>query len=240
MHDTATDPSAEYLKVNVTGTKQLARAAVEARVKRFIFLSTVKVNGKENVRPYREIDPPAPLDYYAISKLQAEQLLKKIATASGMELIILRPPLVYGPGVKANFLQLLKIVNKRLPIPLAGVHNRRSFIYLGNLVDAILTCLKRSNSAIDTYLVSDDHDVSTPNLIRMIAAALHKPSHLFHFPQLLLYTLAKLTGRGPAVDRLIGSLTVDISKIKKELDWSPPFTMEHGLQQTADWFNRNV
>jgi len=236
MHDTATDPLAEYLKVNVAGTEQLARAAVEARVKRFIFLSTVKVNGEENVRPYREIDPPAPLDAYAISKLQAEQKLKKIATASGMELVILRPPLVYGPGVKANFLALIKMVAKGVPLPLASIRNRRSFIYLENLVDVISACCIHPDAGGKVFMVSDGEDVSTPELIRRIALTLKKKTRLFPFPPILLYILGRMVGKRQSVDRLIGSLAVDITKIESELDWHPPFTMASGLQQTADWY----
>jgi nucleoside-diphosphate-sugar epimerase len=236
MHDTAADPLAEYLKVNVTGTEQLARAAVEADVKRFIFLSTVKVNGEENVRPYREIDPPAPIDYYAVSKLQAEQQLKKIASSSSMELVILRPPLVYGPGVKANFLALIKIVAKGIPLPLASIRNRRSFIYLENLVDVISACCIHPNAGGKVFMVSDGEDVSTPQMIRRIASTLKKKTRLFPFPPNLLYILGRMAGKRLAVDRLIGSLTVDITKIKNELDWHPPFTMVSGLQKTADWF----
>jgi len=239
MHDTATDPLADYLKVNVKGTEQLARAAVESGVKRFIFLSTVKVNGEENVRPYREIDPPAPLNSYAISKLQAEQQLKKIATASGMELVILRPPLVYGPGVKANFLALIKIVAKGVPLPLASLRNRRSFIYLENLVDVIVTCCNHSDASGKVFMVSDGEDVSTPELIRRISLTLKKKTRLFPFPPILLFILGRMLGKRQTVDRLIGSLAVDITKIKNELDWHPPFTMASGLEKTADWFKES-
>jgi nucleoside-diphosphate-sugar epimerase len=241
LHDTATDPLAEYLKVNVAATEQLARAAVEASVKRFIFMSTVKVNGEGKVRPYREIDPPAPvpLDFYAISKLQAEQQLKKITTASGMELVILRPPLVYGPGVKAKFLALIKIVAKGVPLPLASLRNRRSFIYLENLVDVIVACCNHPDAGGKVFMVSDGEDVSTPELIRRIARTLKKKIRLFPFPPILLHILGHMMGKGQTVDKLSSSLAVDITKIKNELEWHPPFTMASGLKKTADWFKES-
>lgn len=239
MNDKAADPFAAYWKVNVAGTEKLARAAVAAGVKRFVFLSTVKVNGEENIRPYRESDPPAPRDSYAISKLQAEQQLKEIAAASDMELVILRPPLVYGPGVKANFLELMKTIDKRLPLPLASIHNRRSFIYLENLVDVISACCTQPDAGGKVFMVSDGEDVSTPELIRRIALTLNKKTRLFPFPPILLFILGRMMGKGQSIKRLIGSLAVDITKIKNELDWHPPFTMTCGLQKTADWFRES-
>ena len=240
MKDSSSNPFAEYRKVNVMGSERLALTAAECGVKRFIFMSSIKVNGEENVRAYKEEDAPAPKDSYGISKMQAEKRIKQIAADSGMDLVILRPPLVFGPGVKANFLELMKIVDKGTPLPLAKVDNRRSFIYIENLVDAVLTCIKHSGSAGQTYFVSDNEDVSTPELIRKTASALKKPTRLFPFPKLLLFILGRLIGKGPAVDRLFGSLTVDISKIKQGLGWKPPFTMEHGLQKTAEWYKEKA
>jgi nucleoside-diphosphate-sugar epimerase len=234
--DSSSNPFAEYRKVNVMGSKRLALTAAECGVKRFIFMSSVKVSGEENVRAYKEEDAPAPKDSYGISKMLAEERIKQIATDSGMDLVILRPPLVFGPGVKANFLELMKIVDKGTPLPLAKVDNRRSFIYIENLVDAVLTCIKHSGSAGKTFFVSDNEDVSTPELIRKTASALKKPARLFPCPRLLLFILGRIAGKGAAVDRLIGSLTVDISKIRSELGWKPPFTMEHGLQKTTEWY----
>ena len=185
---------------------------------------------------FSEEDVPEPQDPYAVSKWEAEQVLHKISQETGLEVVVLRLPLVYGPGVKANFLELMKIVEKGTPLPLAKVDNRRSFIYIENLVDAVLTCIKHSGSAGQTYFVSDNEDVSTPELIRKTASALKKPARLFPFPRLLLFILGRIAGKGAVVDRLIGSLTVDISKIRSELGWKPPFTMENGLQKTTEWY----
>jgi nucleoside-diphosphate-sugar epimerase len=240
MDDASYDPLAEYRKVNVEGTKCLAVAAANAEVKRFVYISSIKVNGEGRASAYTEDDKEAPEDPYGLSKWEAEQELHKISDTTGIEVVILRPPLVYGPGVKANFLELMKIVDKGTPSPLAKVDNRRSFIYIENLVDAVLTCIKHSGSAGQTYFVSDDEDVSTSELIRKIASALNKPARLFPFPKLLMFILGRLIGKGPAVDRLIGSLTVDISKIKQDLGWKPPFTMEHGLQKTAEWYKEKA
>ncbi len=236
MKDSASNPFAEYRKVNVMGSERLALTAAKCGVKRFIFMSSIKVNGEENVRAYKEEDAPAPKDAYGISKMQAEKRMKKIAADYRMDLVILRPPLVFGPGVKANFLELMRIVEKRTPLPLLNVNNRRSFIYLENLVDAVLTCMKHPGAAGQTYLVSDDEDVSTTELIRKIAWALNKSPRLFPFPVVLLFIMGRILGKGPSVDRLIGSLIVDISKIRQELGWKPPFTMDHGLQKTAEWY----
>ena len=236
MNDPASEPLAAYRKVNVQGTENLARQAAELGVKRFIFLSTVKVNGEENRKAYTESDIPSPMDSYGISKMQAEKIVTDISVKSGMETVILRLPLVYGPGVKANFLKLLQVVDQGLPLPLASTKNQRSMIYVENLVDAILQCIRNPCAAGQTYLVSDGQNVSTPELISMIAAALQKQPRLFRFPPLALYVAGRLTGQGPAVDRLIGSLTVDIGKIKNELGWTAPFTLEEGIKNTVFWF----
>jgi nucleoside-diphosphate-sugar epimerase len=238
MKDSSVEPLQAYREVNVLGTERLARQAADAGVNRFVFLSTVKVNGEENRKAYRESDRPSPMDSYGISKMEAELTLRKIAAETGMAVVILRPPLVYGPGVKANFLKLLQAVDRRMPLPFASVKNQRSLIYVGNLVDAIVSCMLHPNAPGQTFLVSDGKDVSTPELIRMVAAALQKPPRLFRFPALALYMAGRLTGRGPALDRLIGSLTVDSGKIKNELGWTAPFTLEEGLRNTAFWYKR--
>ena len=238
MKDSSAEPLQAYREVNVQGTERLARQAADRGVKRFIFLSTVKVNGEEKRKAYTESDRPSPMDSYGISKMEAELKLRKIAAETGMAVVILRPPLVYGPGVKANFLKLLQTVDRRMPLPFAGVKNQRSLIYVDNLVDAIVSCVLHPNAPGQTFLVSDGKDVSTPELIRMIAAALQKQPRLFRFPALALYIVGRLTGKGPAVDRLIGSLTVDTGKIKNELGWTAPFTLEEGLQNTAFWYKR--
>ncbi len=237
MKETATDPLAAFRQVNVVGTGRLARMAAVAGVRRFVFLSSVGVNGNVTYeRPFTEEDEPHPHNPYALSKLEAEQKLNKIASESGMEVVIIRSPLVYGPGNPGNFLRLLSLVDKGGPLPLASVSNRRSLIYLGNLVDAIVTCITHPKAAGQIYLVSDGADVPTPELIRRVAVALGKPARLFPFPSALMKFAGRLTGKSEAVERLIGSLIVDSSKIRNELGWKPPFTMEEGLKETAEWF----
>ena len=236
MRDTSTDSLAAFHEVNVKGTERLARTAAASGVKRFIFLSSIKVSGEGRKPPYTEHDSPAPQDFYGVSKWEAEQVLQKIAAETGLEVVILRPPLVYGPGVKANFLSLFKIVDRGIPLPLDRINNRRSFIYLENLVDAIVTCVNHPKAAGQTYLASDGEDVSTPELIRRVADALGRPARLFPVPPSLMRLAGKLFGKSEAVDRLLGSLVVDSSKIRRELGWKPPYTMEQGLKETAEWF----
>jgi nucleoside-diphosphate-sugar epimerase len=201
-------------------------------------MSTVKVNGEGREVQYCEDDIPGPLDPYGISKWEAEKIIKAIANETGMETVIIRTPMVYGPEVKANFLKLLKAVDSGIPMPLASVNNRRSIIYLGNLVDVIVTCLTHHKAGQKTYLVSDGKDVSTPELIRQIATALGKPVRLFHLPMFMLSLAGFITGKSQEIERLTGSLAVDSSKIRKELGWNPPFTLAWGLKQTAEWFNK--
>ena len=236
MKDNSTDPLAAYRKINVAATENLARHAAAMGVKRFVFMSSVKVNGEESWKPYTEADKPVPVDSYGISKMEAELTLRKIANETGMAVVILRPPLVYGPGVKANFLKLLQAVDRRMPLPFEGVKNQRSLIYVENLVDAIVACMQHPNAPGQTFLVSDGKDVSTPELIRMMSALLHKQPRLFSVPGLCLHIASRLTGKGPAMDRLIGSLTVDTTKITEELDWRPPFNLQEGLEETVEWY----
>jgi UDP-N-acetyl-alpha-D-quinovosamine dehydrogenase len=240
MNDVSSDPLTEYRKVNVEGTKCLAVEAANAGIKRFIYLSSIKVNGEGGASAYTEEDKEAPEDPYGLSKWEAEQELCKISRTTGVEVVILRPPLVYGPGVKANFYNLLKFVDRRIPIPLASVNNRRSFIYLGNLIDAIITCINQPEAAEHTFLICDGENVSTPELIRKIASALGKPAWLFHIPSFLIRIAGKLIGKTAAIDRLLGSLMIDTSKIRKELGWKPPYTMEHGLKETAKWYAKSL
>lgn len=236
MDDSSSDALAEFRKVNVCGTLQLARAAVMSGVKRLVFISSVKVNGEESAISYTPDSLPEPTDPYGISKLEAEQSLRRIGAETGLEVVILRPPLVYGPGVKANFLNMMKIVSQGIPLPLATVRNARSLIYVGNLVDALAVCAAHPAAAGQTFLVSDGEDVSTPDLIRRTAQALGVPVRLFPVPLSLMRLAGSLTGKIPAVSRLTGSLTVDSSRIRQALGWQPPFTMEEGLKKTADWY----
>lgn len=237
LRETAADLLAEYRRVNVEGTQRLAQQATAAGVRRFVFLSSVKVNGEMTAaRAFTENDAPRPEDVYGISKWEAEQELLRISRATGLEIVVLRPPLVYGPGVKGNFLRLLRLVARGVPLPLASVHNRRSLVYLGNLVDAIVTAISAPQAAGQTYLVSDGQDVSTPDLVRAIARALDVRARLFPCPVALLRAAAALAGRGEEAARLTGSLQVDVSKIGRELGWQPRYTLEQGLAETARWF----
>jgi nucleoside-diphosphate-sugar epimerase len=236
MHDTVADPLAAFREVNVSGTERLIRMAATAGVKRLIYISSIKVNGEESPTPYTELDTPNPQDAYAVSKWEAEQVLRQSAADTGMEVVIIRPPLVYGPGVKANLFQLISMVNRGIPLPLSGVNNLRSLIYVGNLVDAIVACVSRPEATGQTYLVSDGTDVSTPELIRRIAMALGKTTRLLPCPENMMRMAAKLIGKSAVVERLLSSLTVDTSKIRRQLSWQAPYTMDQGLRETAAWF----
>lgn len=240
MHEHAADPLSEFLKVNLHGTTNLARQAAAAGVKRFVYVSSIKVNGEHTKsRPFTEADKPHPQDAYAISKWEAEQALQSIARDSGMEAVIVRPPLVYGPSVKANFVKLLQLVDRGVPLPLAKVRNSRSLVYVGNMVDALIACATHPAAAEQTYLISDGEDVSTPQLIDAVAKALHRPSRIFPVPIPLMRAAARLVGKSAAVDRLTQSLVIDSSKIRNELDWQPLYTMAQGLQATAEWYRSN-
>ncbi len=236
LKETVADPLEVYRNVNVIGTEHLAQVAATKGVRRFIYVSSIKVNGEERSTAYTEEDHPDPKDPYSISKLEAEQVLHKIADKTGLEVVILRPPLVYGPGVKANFLQLINIVNRGILLPLARVDNQRSLIFLENLVDALQACITHPKAAGKTFLLSDGKDVSTTQLIQMISSALGKPSRLFPLPPDLLRFLGKMTGRSNTVSRLLDTLIVNMDKIRQELNWVPPHSMEQGLRETAKWY----
>lgn len=235
MRDEAADLLAEFRAVNVEGTLNLARQAAKAGVRRFIYLSSIKVNGEETAseRPFTEEDQPAPQDAYAVSKWEAELALHNISDATGLEVVILRPPLVYGQGVKANFLRLLDMVNKNIPLPLSMINNKRSMIYIGNLVDAIIKCIEHPDAANQTFLVSDGQDISTPELIKMIAEAMGKKARLFPCPVSLLKMMGKVSGKSAEIERLTGSLQVDSSKIRMTLNSTPPHTIEEGIIETV-------
>jgi nucleoside-diphosphate-sugar epimerase len=238
MKDSSSNPFAEYCKVNVNGTERLAHEAASANVKRFIYMSSVKVNGEGRPTPYNEEDIQKPQDNYSLSKWEAEKVLSNIAEETGMEIVILRSPLVYGPRVKANFLRLLKVAERGIPLPLASIDNRRSLIYLGNVVDAIITCIKHPRANGQTYLVSDGEDISTPKLVRLISKAMGKKARLFSFPPNILKTIGKITGRSAEIERLIGSLCVDSRKIRTMLGWNPPYTLEEGIRKTVLWYKK--
>ncbi|MES2825630.1 MAG: SDR family oxidoreductase [Pseudomonadota bacterium] len=241
MHDVAKDPLQAFLDVNLHGTVNLAKAAAQAGVKRFVFMSSIKVNGElTGSQPFSESDVPQPQDAYAISKWEAEKALREIEKQTGMEVVILRPPLVYGAGVKANFAALLKVVNKKIPLPLASVKAKRSSIFLGNLVDAVIVCTSNPKAAGQTYLVSDGEALSTPQLIKKMAFALNKPSYVLPFPVSMMRLFAKAVGKLAMVERLTQSLVIDHSKIQQELGWRPPFTLDQGLKVTADWYLKSL
>jgi nucleoside-diphosphate-sugar epimerase len=233
MKEEVTDPLAEYRRVNVDGTLNLARYAVEAGVKRFVFISSIKVNGEQTApdRPFTCDDTPAPEDPYGISKLEAEQGLQQIALETGMEVVIIRPPLVYGPGVKGNFASMTKLVQKGLPLPFGAIDNRRSLVGLDNLVDLIITCIDHPNAANQVFLVSDGEDLSTSGLLRRVAKAMGKPSRLISVPAGLLQLGATVLGKKAVGQRLLGSLQVDISATQERLDWTPPVSVDEGLRR---------
>ncbi|HQT31348.1 MAG: NAD-dependent dehydratase [Hydrogenophilales bacterium 17-64-65] len=239
MDDTAQDPLALYQATNTDATLNLARQAAQTGVKRFVYVSSIKVNGEGRDTPYRETDAAAPEGAYAISKWEAEQGLQRIAADTGLEVVILRPPLVYGPGVKANFQQLLRMVERGWPLPLGAIRNRRSFLYLGNFVDAIRLCIEHPAAAGQTFLLDDGQAVSTPELIRALSHAMGRPARLLAVPVKVLELAGTLLGKRAAVARLTGSLYVDSSAIRTRLGWTPPNTLQQGLAATvADWQTR--
>ncbi|MBW8305995.1 MAG: SDR family oxidoreductase [Thiobacillus sp.] len=239
MDDTAQDPRALYQATNTDATLNLARQAAQTGVKRFVYVSSIKVNGEGRDTPYRETDAAAPEGAYALSKWEAEQGLQRIAADTGLEVVILRPPLVYGPGVKANFQQLLRMVEGGWPLPLGAIHNRRSFLYLGNFVDAIRLCIEHPAAAGQTFLLEDGQAVSTPELIRALSHAMGRPARLLAVPVKMLELAGTLLGKRAAVARLTGSLYVDSSAIRSRLGWTPPHTLQQGLAATvAEWQTR--
>lgn len=233
MHDTAADPVTAFRAVNVDGTVNLARQAAAAGVKRFVFISSVKANGESTQpgRAFTETDAPNPQDAYGQSKHEAEQGLRQLSADTGMEVVIIRPPLVYGPGVKANFAALMRVVQRGWPLPLGAVHNQRSLVALDNLVDFIITCITHPQAANQTFLVSDGQDLSTTELVRGMAQAAGVPARLLPVPVWALQAGASLLGKGDAVQRLCGNLQIDTSKARHLLDWVPPVSVEEGLRR---------
>jgi nucleoside-diphosphate-sugar epimerase len=236
MADHVSDPLHEFRLVNANWTDRLARAAISQGVLRFVYLSSIKVNGEQSVVPFTEEDSPNPLDPYGVSKWEAEQALARISSQTGMETVVVRSPLVYGPGVGGNFLQLLNVLRRGIPLPLASVQNWRSLIYRENLVDALVSCVRESRAVGQTYLISDGEDLSTPDLIRRLGKALGVTVRLWPFPPSVLLWMGQVAGKQEFIDRLLGSLQVNLSKIKRELDWHPPFSVDRGLAETAEWY----
>lgn len=233
IHDTEAAPLALYRETNTASTLNLARQAAQAGVRRFVFVSSIKVNGEGRDAPYRETDTPAPEDPYAISKWEAEQGLWRIARETGLEVVVLRPPLVYGAGVKANLRRLLDTVARGWPLPLGAIENRRSLLYLGNFVDAIRLCVEHPAASGQTFLIDDGEPVSTPELVRAVARAMGRPACLLPVPAGMLEFAGALIGKRAAVARLTGSLWVDSSLIRTRLDWTPPYSMADGLAATV-------
>jgi len=231
MKEVNADPLTLYREVNSTATINLARQAAANGIKRFIFVSSVKVNGESTQpgAPFSFDQAPQPQDPYGVSKAEAEAGLRQIATETGMEVVIIRPPLVYGPGVKANFAAMMRLARKNLPLPLGAIHNKRSLVALDNLVDLIITCIDHPKAANQTFLVSDDEDVSTTELLQMMTRAAGKKPRLLPVPVSWLQLAGKLIGKQAIVDRLCGNLQVDISYTKETLGWTPPVTVEEGI-----------
>jgi len=240
MSETVSDPLAEFRRCNVAATLQLARAATEAGVKRLVFVSSVKVNGEAttNGRAFAADDVPAPSDPYGISKLEAERGLFALAGETGIEVVIVRPVLVYGPGVKANFLNMMRWLSKGVPLPLGAIRNKRSLVALDNVVDLIVTCIDHPAAANQVFLVSDGEDLSTSELLQRMGRALGKPARLIPIPARVLATSARLLGKEALAQRLCGSLQVDIEKTRCLLNWLPPVSVENALSRTARYFLR--
>lgn len=232
MDDTAADPLAAYREVNVAGTLNLARQAAASGVKRFIFISTIKVNGEATLpeQPFTAHDLSQATDPYGISKAEAEAALKKLCSDTGMEFVVIRPPLVYGPGVKANFAAMLRLAKKNLPLPLGAIRNQRSMVALGNLVDLIKVCIDHPKAANQTFLVSDDHDLSTSELLQLMVRAYRKTPRLIPVPMSWFSIIGKLTGKQAVIARLCGNLQVDINDTKTTLNWRPPVSVEDGIK----------
>lgn len=239
LDDDSADSLTAYRNINVLGSVRLAQQAIATGVRRIVFLSSVKVNGESTVtRPFIEADAPAPLDPYGITKLEAEIALRGISNESGIEIVILRPPLVYGPGVKGNLLRLLDLISRGIPLPLGSIKNRRSLVCVANLADAIVSCIDAPEAAGATYMVSDGENISTPMLIRKLAAAMNRTSRLLPCPPALISLAARLIGKSAIASRLTGSLTVDSSRIRRELGWQPRYTLDQGLEATAQWYHQ--
>lgn len=235
MQDTDADPLTAFRAVNVDGTLNLARQAAAVGVKRFVFISSVKVNGEVTLpgRAFTEVDEPDPQDAYGLSKHEAELGLRQIALYTGMEVVIIRPPLVYGPGVKANFSAMMRWLQRGAPLPLGAIHNQRSLVALSNLVDLIVTCLTHPAAANQTFLVSDGEDISTTELLRRMGEALGHPARLIPVPVIWLKLAAAMVGKQHMAQRLCGSLQVDIEKARRLLCWTPPLSLDEGLRRAA-------
>jgi nucleoside-diphosphate-sugar epimerase len=238
MKDTAIDALAEFRRANVEGTLNLAQQAVGAGVQRFIFISSIKVNGEATLlgQLYTAEDQPSPVDPYSISKREAEDALRQLAGETGMEVVIIRPPLIYGPGVKANFQSMMRWLDKGIPLPLGAIHNQRSLVALDNLIDLIVTCIHHPAAANQIFIAGDGEDLSTTELLQNMSSALGKKAWLIPVPELILIWGARLLGKQAMAQRLCGSLQVDISKARDLLNWEPPVSIDDALRKTAQYY----
>jgi nucleoside-diphosphate-sugar epimerase len=240
LNESTANPLDEYRKANTQNTLQLAHSAAKAKVKRFIFVSSIGVNGSASIAPFNEASPPNPTVPYAISKLEAEQGLREIATRTVMEAVIVRPPLVYGPNCPGNFLRLLDLVYKGLPLPFGSVNNLRSLIGVNNLTDFLVRCVEHPAAANKTFLIADKPDISTPDMMRVLAQGMDRPSRLIPAPYGLIRGVAGMFGRRATLEKLCGTLQIDSSFARKTLGWSEPLSLHEGLLQTGQWYARMV
>lgn len=238
MRESSAWPLQAFCRTNALATAHLARSAAAAGVRRLVYASSVKVHGEatQGSQHFSEIDDPAPQDFYAVSKWQAEQALHQVARETGLEVVIARPPLLYGPNVRGNFLQMLKAVNKAIPLPFLGVNNQRHLLHVRNFADALLLCASHSAAAGGTYLLADETAISTSELLRQLAADLQVKTRLFYLPKPLLHLTGHCIGRGEAMQRLLGSLQINATKARHSLGWTPPLTLRQGLADTACWY----
>jgi nucleoside-diphosphate-sugar epimerase len=235
--ESLSDSMAEYERVNTLGTIRLAQMAAAAQVERFLFISTVKVNGEETPeQPFLETDRPGPRDAYGVSKWRAEEGLLRLHQQGELPVVIIRPPLVYGPGVRANFLQLIRWVDYGLPLPLGSIKNKRSLVGLRNLANFITICLKHPSAPGEIFLVSDQEDLSTPDLIRRIGGFLGRSAYLLPIPYRCLWIMAHMVGQKDALGKLCHSLQVNVEKAQKVLQWQPAFSVNEELKQTIKWY----
>lgn len=239
MQDSSHDPLTEFRRMNVAATERLARCAAASGVKRLVYVSSIKVNGEETIgrQSFSEESLPNPQDPYGISKWEAEQALHRVANETGLAVVIVRPPLVYGEGVKGNFAQMISVLKRGLPLPFGSVHNKRSLIYVGNLVDALILCSTHPAAAGQTYLVSDGEDLFIQDLLYKLTIMMGQVPRLFTFPITLLKLAGYITGKSKQMERLLNSLQVDSSKICRDLGWKPTFSVEQGLQNTVKKVN---
>ena len=234
LDESSRDPLSLFREINVEGSIQLAKQAAAIGVKRFIFVSSIKVNGERTDEyPFTPEDQPNPQNPYAVSKTEAEMALRRVAQVSSMEVVIIRPPLVIGSGAKGNFQRLTGLVRSGIPLPIGSINNRRSIVSLGNLVDFLIHCIANTQAANQTFLVSDGVDLSTPDLIRMVASSMKQSVRLFPFPVSLLKMVAKIVGQQGTANRLCGSLQLNMEKNRRLLNWTPPYSLQQGIRDAV-------